>query len=246
MPLLSAGSGHEKDLTRDQPIVKESLRSARPDGDEGDFIRPITRVLMRRAVVLASVVIGLLSACSNGEPDVAAETPSQTPTGAQAAPAPSEEPAPVTTADVLRSEERFSRFRDVLERTKSGARSILEILDDPAGVTLFVPIDAAFDALDPTVVAVIEDPAVDNDLLYGLFGHHYVHSPYPSERFRPGDQLTWRRSDSGPVQLSLSPLTWGGHRIIQTDIRTANGFIHVIDGVVIPDDLAHAATTGAG
>lgn len=70
-----------------------------------------------------------------------------------------------------------------------------------------------------------------------------VHSPYPTEDFKAGDQTTWRRSASGPVQLSLAPLTWDGHSISETDIRTTNGVIHVIDGVVVPDDLAAAAGT---
>ena len=155
----------------------------------------------------------------------------------------------MTIAEVLRSDQRFTRFRDIVARTETRiAESILAVWDWPAarlgvnsdGVTVFVPTDGAFEALDPAVRAAIEDPNVENELLYSLFGHHYVHRLYPSDEFEPGPQTTWRRSVSGPVELSIEPLTWGGHPIVETDLRTANGIIHVIDGVVVPDELVAA------
>lgn len=161
-----------------------------------------------------------------------------------------EEAASMTIAEVLRTDERFSRFRELAERTMTPvAPSWLDVWDWDAsrmgdareGVTVFVPTNAAFEALDPAVLAVLEDPEVDNPLLYAVLGHHYVHRLYPSETFVAGDQSTRRRSLSGPVQLTLDPLTWSGHPIEVVDLRTANGYIHVIGGVVVPDDVTAAA-----
>ena len=162
-----------------------------------------------------------------------------------------EEAATMTIADVLRADERFSKYRALVERTRTPiAESWLEVWDwnaarmgdDRDGVTVFVPTDAAFEMLEPAVLAVLDDPDVDNELLYALLGHHYVHRLYPSRSFEPGPQATWRRSASGPVELTLDPLTWGGSSIEQTDLRTANGYIHVIGGVVVPDEVAAAGT----
>lgn len=208
-------------------------------------------IFVIRSVVLASATLVVLSACASGQPDVVAAIPSPTASGSQPATAASDD-VTMSIADVMRSDERFSRYRDILERTETQiAESILAVFDFPAarmgnnrdGVTVFAPTDAAFEALDQAVLAVIEDPQVDNDLLYSLFGHHYVHRLYPSHEFEPGDQVTWRRSASGPVQLGTDPFSWGGHPIVQTDIRAANGYIHAVDGVVVPDDLAAAAGT---
>ncbi len=156
----------------------------------------------------------------------------------------------MTIAEVLRTDERFSRFRELAERTQTPVDdswlavwdwSAPRMGDDREGVTVFVPTNAAFDALDPAVVAVLEDPGVNNGWLYDLLGHHYVHRLYPSEDFEPGAQRTWRQSASGAVELAVDPLTWGGQPVEQTDLRVANGFLHVIGGVVIPDAVAAAA-----
>jgi len=156
----------------------------------------------------------------------------------------------MTIAEVLRTDDRFSRFRDIAQRAPTGiAPSWLDVWDFDAsqmgdnrdGVTVFVPIDAAFEALDPAILAVIEGPDADDELLYSFLGHHYVHRLYASSDFEPRPQDTWRQSSSGPVELTVDPATWGGHAIVQTDLRALNGYLHVIDGVVIPDEVAAAA-----
>lgn len=156
----------------------------------------------------------------------------------------------MTIAEVLRTDERFSRFRELAERAQTPVDdSWLAVWDwnaermgdDREGVTVFVPTDDAFDALDPAVVAVLEDPGVNNGWLYDLLGHHYVHRLYPSDEFEAGPQRTWRQSASGPVQLAVDPVTWGGQPAEQTDLRVANGVLHVSGGVVVPDAVTAAA-----
>ena len=158
--------------------------------------------------------------------------------------------AEMSIADVLRSEPRFSRFRDLTGRTVSEGlgQSWLEIWDFEAnrmgdnreGVTVFVPTDAAFERLDPSLIDAIEDPDLDNEVRYNLLGHHYVHRLYPESDFAAGPQRTWR--GGGNVELTTNPLTWGGCPIVETDIRVSNGYIHVVDGVVIPAELRQAAS----
>lgn len=193
-----------------------------------------------RLTVLAVVVVG--AGCGVGTSSDVTADPLATVGTDQA--------ATMTIGEVLRGDERFSRFADVARRTMTPiAPSWLDLWDwdaarmgrDHDGVTVFVPTDAAFEALDPAVLAVLEDPDVDNDLLYSFLGHHYVHRLYASDDFEPGPQSTWRQSVSGPVELTVVPLTWGGHAIDQPDLRAANGYIHVISGVVIPDEITTAA-----
>lgn len=153
-------------------------------------------------------------------------------------------------AGVLARDPRFTQFCGIVERTFSPGLGLswLEIWDWPAsrmgddqdGVTVFVPTSDAFAALDPALLTALQDGAVDNDMLYSLLGHHYVHRLYPSTDFEAGAQRTW--SGSGTVELSLDPLTYGGCNVIETDIRANNGYLHAIDCVVVPDEMREAVT----
>lgn len=205
---------------------------------------------MKVAVSVGLAVLMLLPACANEGSDAAFVGPSASPAAQEPPMVAVEDAEAMTIAEVLRTDPRSSRFRAFMERVETPiAESVLAVWDWPAtqmgenrdNVTVFAPLDTGFEKLDPSIVAVIEDPDVDNALLYSVFGHHYVHRLYPSDMFEPGDQATWKRSISGPVQLTLDPLAWGGHPIVATDIRTANGITHAIDGVVVPDALATAA-----
>jgi uncharacterized surface protein with fasciclin (FAS1) repeats len=163
-----------------------------------------------------------------------------------------DEAAGMTIAEVLAADERFSRFHDVVERTEATIGGLpttwLGLWDSEAhlfgedreGVTVFAPTDAAFEALDASILAVIEDPDTDNLLRRTLLGVHYVPRLYPSSDFEPGAHEPIR-GGADAVELTVDPLAWGGHAVEQPDLRTANGYIHVISGVVIPDDLEAAA-----
>jgi len=153
-------------------------------------------------------------------------------------------------AGVLAHDPRFAEFCTIVERAFSPGLGLswLEIWDWPAsrmgdnqnGVTVFAPTNDAIAALDPAVLAALEEGALDNQLLYSLIGHHYVHRLYPSADFEDGPQRTW--SGSGTVELSLDPLSYGGCTLIETDIRASNGYVHAIDCVVVPDEIAEAVT----
>lgn len=163
---------------------------------------------------------------------------------------PVEPTAEMSIADLLRADVQFARFCRLTERSTSPGLGLswLEIWDLPAermgdnqdGVTVFVPTNAAFDTLDPGVHAALERGGVANDLQYALLGHHYVHRLYPSSAFEPGPQRTW--SGTGTVELTLDPITFGGCAVVQADLRVANGYVHVIDCVVLPPDLTDAGT----
>jgi len=66
-----------------------------------------------------------------------------------------------------------------------------------------------------------------------LLANHYVHSLYPASEFGGGPVKVWR----GEADLSVDPLTFGGHSIVATDLQTSNGYIHIVDGVVVSDNL---------
>lgn len=217
-----------------------------------------------RSVVISGIVAASLLAGCGGGPGEAGER-CVTDDGTEGDPAlvtvsPSEAEK-LTVAEVLRADERFSRFRKLAEETDTqvGA-SFLETWDQPTDrpgnevwVTVFAPTDTAFAVLDPEILAAFEGGRLENLPRYVWLGHHTVHRPYPSTEFTEGLQANWQptgvgsweKTDglSGPVdvELTLHPLTYGGCRILQPDLRTRNGYIHVIGGVVVPHQVRDAA-----
>jgi uncharacterized surface protein with fasciclin (FAS1) repeats len=159
------------------------------------------------------------------------------------------EAAGMSIAELLMTDPRFDEFRNLAAQTVSEGlgMSWLEAWDMQAeqmgdnrdGVTVFVPVNAAFERLDPGLASVLREGELDNELRYTLLGHHYVHRLYPSSEWESGSQRTWR--GGGIVELTLDPPMWGGCPLAQTDIRVDNGYIHVLDGIVIPDEIQQAA-----
>jgi uncharacterized surface protein with fasciclin (FAS1) repeats len=165
-----------------------------------------------------------------------------------------DETAEISIAEFLTSDDRVSQFRSIVEETDSPGlrRSWLEIWDMDAGemgdhregVTVFVPTDAAFDRVDPEIRDALVEARVENELRYTFLGHHYVHRLYPRTAFEAGPQRTFR--GGGDVVLDLDALTWAGCPIVVTDIRLANGYVHLLDGVVLPDDVRAGIVGQAG
>jgi len=156
----------------------------------------------------------------------------------------------MTIADVLRQDERFTVFRQLAENTKTSAegfpswlelwdRSVSEVGGDFDGWTVFVPTDEAFAELAPVVREALTEGKLINAERYWILGYHTVHRLFPSSEFMDGSAGSWE----GDVEMTVDPPTYGDQPILQTDLRVANGYIHVISGVVVPDLVLQAANS---
>lgn len=208
------------------------------NGDASPIVRFTVKLLgsLVCLVLLAACGSGATSAVSSPSPQEQLRTVSP------------ERASDMTIAEVLGADERFTIFHELADSTETGIPghpSWLEVWDwDPErlgdareGVTVFVPTDDAFAAAGEHLVDAIRSGDLVNQARYLWLGHHYVHVLYPSSDFEAGRQHTWR----GNVDMKLDPPTWGGHAVVQTDLRTANGYIHVVDGVVVPAEVRDAA-----
>ena len=152
----------------------------------------------------------------------------------------------LTVAEVLRRDERFTQFRKLAEETATAVTdSFMEAWDRPEDIsgnkvwlTLFVPTDTAFEALDAEVRAAWEEGRLDQAIRYGWIGHHGMDRAYPSSEFVEGVQSNDRGE---PPVLTLDPLTFSGCPILQTDLLASNGYIHVVGGVGVPADVRAAS-----
>jgi uncharacterized surface protein with fasciclin (FAS1) repeats len=136
------------------------------------------------------------------------------------------------------------------------ATGLDDALKAPGPFTVFAPTDDAFAALPAgTVEALLKDPdALSRILKYhvasGLLPAADVVGKYkgltepPVLNVKPGlksletigGELVWVEIKNGKVILN------GVAEVIMTDICASNGIIHVIDAVLVPQDIVETAT----
>ena len=123
------------------------------------------------------------------------------------------------------------------------AAGIGEMVMDPGqSLTVFAPTDAAFAALpEGTVEMLLADPA----LLTRVLQYHVITPAMGSSEMASGDVNT---AEGNPVAVTVAEdgtVTVNGANILQANIRTTNGIIHVIDTVLLPPDLAETIAPAA-
>lgn len=170
------------------------------------------------AVVIAAAVGTFVATRPAGVPDAVAPATSVYEEG--------------TVPYLLDTDGRFDTFVGLLEEEGE----IIEFISSRGfDRTMFVPTDEAFAQLDEATMAEItEGPRL------GWFLHAYMLAEGQGG-IRAEDLTTKDYQNPGartltPVTVEGEHITYGGANVIETDIETENGVVHVIDGVVIPWD----------
>ena len=131
--------------------------------------------------------------------------------------------------------------------------NLLDALGDPAGeFTLFAPSNAAFEALPAEAAAALVS---DQVLLARVLTYHVVSGRVTSDdlaAMESGDTIPTIEMFVGSGELVGSALTVtndaeglriGGASVITADLAASNGIVHVMDRVLLPDELAAQLAT---
>jgi uncharacterized surface protein with fasciclin (FAS1) repeats len=112
-----------------------------------------------------------------------------------------------------------------------------KVLTSQPGLTLFAPTDEAFKALPPAELKALMLP--DNaPTLQKVLIYHLVNAKVDSAKIK-GSKGELSSVETGKLQLDGSGATLkvNDADIIQSDVMTSNGIIHVVDKVLIPSDV---------
>ncbi len=106
---------------------------------------------------------------------------------------------------------------------------LTDMLRVPGPYTVFVPSDASFAALSPSTMRGL---LKDMKRLKMLLTYHVVSGRLSSRDLTPGPLRT---VEGGSVVLSKDERGWlvNGIRISTPDVTASNGFIHVIDAMML-------------
>jgi OOP family OmpA-OmpF porin len=135
-----------------------------------------------------------------------------------------------SVAEIVASSPQLS-LRAVLIQ-ESGLNDIIGA-EAEQSVTLFAPTDEAFDALAADALAELR---ADPELLRQVLSHHAARGTLTVGDLADGTLAT---IDGSAVEVVASgpDITVSGAVIVTADIVAANGIVHIVDQVLIPDDV---------
>jgi solute carrier family 25 carnitine/acylcarnitine transporter 20/29 len=130
---------------------------------------------------------------------------------------------------VLSHEPSLSYFQKVL------TPSILNVINSTSELTLFIPVDSAWEALDPIERLYLESQFAADDLLRILNMHAVVEKSVRwSDTFDSTTALTTEYGSKLEVVISDGKTTVSGATLLQPDIYASNGVLHLVSSLLVP------------
>ena len=117
--------------------------------------------------------------------------------------------------------------------TAVAAADLVNVLKGDGPFTVFAPVDAAFKALPAGTVESLLKPE-NKSKLAGILTYHVLSSKVMSSDII-GKKLEVTMVNGSSAEIDATDgVKIAGANVIQADIETSNGVIHVIDAVILP------------
>ncbi len=204
------------------------------------------------AVSAASLLCAAAGATIAQTPAAPAPTASAPPAPASSAAAPAPSPSasvaasPGLTASgdmvaTLKASSHFTILAKALD-----AANLSATLKSTPNLTLFSPTDEAFKALPAAQLAALMD-VKNAQVLQKILTYHLVHLDLDTSKIKgakgPVDSV-----EGGKLQIdgSGTPLKVNDANIIQSDVHATNGYLQVIDKVLIPANVTVPTADSGG
>jgi uncharacterized surface protein with fasciclin (FAS1) repeats len=112
------------------------------------------------------------------------------------------------------------------------AANLVDVLANPGPFTVFAPTNAAFEKLPAGTVDDLLKPE-NVAKLKDILQHHVTTSALDADSFTDGESLGMVTSGSETISRRPDGVYIGNAKIIAS-VRASNGWVHVIDGVLVP------------
>jgi transforming growth factor-beta-induced protein len=133
----------------------------------------------------------------------------------------------LTIAEVASADDRFSILVGAL-----GDTGLAGVLGGEGPFTVFAPTNAAFEALPDGLLASLSVDQIRDILLY----HVVVGKELQAAKVLERATIATGEGSLLSVSTNADGAFLNSSKLVVTDILTANGVIHVIDAVLLPDD----------
>ncbi|AFY34991.1 fasciclin domain-containing protein [Calothrix sp. PCC 7507] len=183
----------------------------------------LSRSLLGKTVGVAIAAAGLLV----NVPTFAQSTPAPTPA---VKPAPAKPKTPGTIVDVASANPSFKTLVAAVK-----AAGLVETLSGQGPFTVFAPTDAAFAKLPKGTLEKLLKPE-NKATLVKVLTYHVISGAVDSKSIKSGEVKTVEGA-SVKVTVRKAGVTVGNAKVIKADVKASNGYIHVIDTVLLPPGL---------
>ena len=151
---------------------------------------------------------------------------------------------PTSANDIVQiasSIEQFSTFMILVE-----AAELEDALKGEGPFTVFMPSEAAFAKVEPTVLTELLLPQ-NKEKLVALISYHVLPRRITSEELRArAGALPTVEGSNVRIDGIVSPMKVDGASITQADIIARNGVSHRIDQLLVPRPAAPASSSSTG
>ena len=108
---------------------------------------------------------------------------------------------------------------------------LVDVLSGPGPFTVFAPTDSAFAKVP---ASVLNDLLADKEQLAQVLTYHVVPGKFMAEDVVAMDKIKTVQGSEITVNYDCSGVMVDNAMVVNTDIVTSNGVIHVIDAVILP------------
>jgi len=108
---------------------------------------------------------------------------------------------------------------------------LVDVLSGPGPFTVFAPTDSAFAKVP---ASVLNDLLADKEQLAQVLTYHVVPGKLMAEDVVAMDKIKTVQGSEITVNYDCSGVMVDNAMVVNTDIVTSNGVIHVIDAVILP------------
>lgn len=112
------------------------------------------------------------------------------------------------------------------------AAGLVDALSNAGPFTVFAPTNAAFDKLPAGTVEDLLKPE-NKDKLKAVLEHHVMTSALAADFFQEGQSMGMVDGTNATFHVKGNDVYIGEAKILAS-IRASNGYVHVIDGVIVP------------
>ncbi len=138
--------------------------------------------------------------------------------------------------DVVGHASANSNFTSLVSTLGAASGDLVPTLQGAGPFTVFAPLNSAFDAISTTTATL------DADQLSKVLLYHVVSGNVRSTDLSDGMMVTSLNSDvtftvNIDGSVTLTDISGNTSTVVLTDVQATNGVIHVLDAVIIPDNL---------